>query len=97
MRFSTKFFIFWCNILFIFIHHLTVTKDVASVLGKDLGINVELIVGGRTKLLMRFPKVKEVHLVVATIGALSKLTTTGNNMHLCSFIILPIFLWLFIE
>lgn len=50
---------------------------VASALGKDLEINVELIKGGRTKSLMLHPKVSEVHLLVATIGALSKLTTAG--------------------
>ncbi|XP_068217275.1 probable ATP-dependent RNA helicase DDX28 [Palaemon carinicauda] len=50
---------------------------VASAMSEDLEINVELVKGGRTKNLMRYPKVGKVHLIVATIGALSKLTTNG--------------------
>ncbi|XP_063603489.1 probable ATP-dependent RNA helicase DDX28 [Penaeus indicus] len=50
---------------------------IASSLGEGLGINVELVKGGRTKKMMLNPTLTEPHLLVATMGALSKLTTTG--------------------
>ncbi|XP_027225026.2 probable ATP-dependent RNA helicase DDX28 [Penaeus vannamei] len=52
-------------------------QTIASSLAEGLGINVELVKGGRTKKLMLNPAVTEPHLLVATIGALSKLTTAG--------------------
>lgn len=50
---------------------------VASSLGNELGINVELVKGGRTKSLMLRPNMSQVHLLVSTIGALSKLASSG--------------------
>lgn len=50
--------------------------SVANELGSDLGISVRLIKGGHTKREMLNPNVQNTHLVVATLGALSKLTTS---------------------
>ncbi|XP_047001920.1 probable ATP-dependent RNA helicase DDX28 [Schistocerca americana] len=51
--------------------------DVANQFKEPLGILSKVIVGGRTKKQMLNPDVREVDLLIATIGALSKLTTTG--------------------
>lgn len=50
--------------------------SVAEELGSDLGISARLVQGGRTKREMLNPIVQNTHLVVATLGALSKLTTS---------------------
>ncbi|CAL4076703.1 unnamed protein product [Meganyctiphanes norvegica] len=51
-------------------------SSVAEVLSAELGIKTRLIQGGRTKQLVLNPTVEETHLVIATLGALSKLTTS---------------------
>ncbi|XP_042879794.1 probable ATP-dependent RNA helicase DDX28 [Penaeus japonicus] len=53
-------------------------QTVASSLAEGLGINVELVKGGRTKKKMLNPTLTKPHLLVATVGALSKLTTIGQ-------------------
>lgn len=51
--------------------------SVASSLGENFGINVGIVLGGRTKQKMLHPRMSQHHLLIATIGALSKLTTVG--------------------
>ncbi|KAK7080640.1 hypothetical protein SK128_003346 [Halocaridina rubra] len=51
--------------------------SVAQSLGKEMEINVKLVTGGKTKKLTLNPKVGQVHLLVGTLGVLSKLTTSG--------------------
>lgn len=57
---------------------------VASQIGRSLGIKVKLITGGGTKQRMLSPPMSRVELLVASFGALSKLTTVGvyNMNHL---------------
>lgn len=52
-------------------------ESVASSLSQNLDIHTDVIVGGGTKRKMLNPNFKKVDLLVATLGALSKLTTTG--------------------
>ena len=58
-------------------HH----QGVASQIGKSLGINVKLLTGGGTKKKMLNPPMSRVDLLVASFGALSKLTTVGKTTH----------------
>lgn len=51
------------------------SQDVAKRLGDNLGVNVQVLVGGRTKKKMLYPELSQQHLLIATVGALSKLTT----------------------
>lgn len=57
---------------------------VASQIGEGLGIKVKLLTGGGTKKKMLTPPMSQQHLLVASFGALSKLTTVGvysmNNL-----------------
>lgn len=41
----------------------------------NLGINVKTLSGGKTKKLMRNPSVRDVDILIGTIGVISKLTT----------------------
>ncbi|XP_037928455.1 probable ATP-dependent RNA helicase DDX28 [Teleopsis dalmanni] len=50
---------------------------VAEKLCKGTDIKIETILGGNTKKLMMNPEFKDVDIVIATFGALSKLVTTG--------------------
>lgn len=56
---------------------------VASNLCQNLDIHTDVIVGGGTKRKMLNPNFKKVDLLVATLGALSKLTTTGIYRMSC--------------
>lgn len=49
--------------------------EVARNLGHEMDINVEVIIGGSTKQKMLYPTLKEVDIVVGTLGVISKLTT----------------------
>ncbi|KAK4306468.1 hypothetical protein Pmani_021709 [Petrolisthes manimaculis] len=49
--------------------------DVARRLGDNLGISVQVLVGGKTKKKMLHPELAQQDLLIATVGALSKLTT----------------------
>lgn len=71
----------YCNYLYIIFCNCIPLyfQTIASSLAEGLGINVELVKGGRTKKLMLSPTVTEPHLLVATMGALSKLTTAGKG------------------
>lgn len=51
--------------------------NVASELSHHLPFSSHVVIGGRTKQKMLFPEFNHVDLLVATIGALSKLTSTG--------------------
>lgn len=51
--------------------------DVMNQFTEPLGISSKIIVGGRTKRLMLNPDVREVDLLISTLGALSKLVTNG--------------------
>ncbi|XP_071542618.1 probable ATP-dependent RNA helicase DDX28 [Panulirus ornatus] len=64
-------------------------QEVASRLSNNLGIKVKVLTGGRTKRKMLNPSMSQQHLLIATIGALSKLTTVGMyDMNLVRHIIL---------
>lgn len=63
--------------------------EVAEKLCTNLGINVNVLLGGRTKQLMLNPALDEVDLLVGTIGATSKLVTTGvYRMNQCEHVVL---------
>ncbi|XP_055839847.1 probable ATP-dependent RNA helicase DDX28 [Episyrphus balteatus] len=51
--------------------------EVASKLCKSTGINVKCILGGNTKQKMINPEFEEVDILVGSMGAISKLVTTG--------------------
>ncbi|XP_025415053.1 probable ATP-dependent RNA helicase DDX28 [Sipha flava] len=51
--------------------------EFANWFTEDLPLNVKVITGGHTKRLITNPVFEENDLIIATIGALSKLTTTG--------------------
>ncbi|CAG9764690.1 unnamed protein product [Ceutorhynchus assimilis] len=51
--------------------------DMAAKLGQPLGLSIKTIVGGRIKRNMENPTFEEVDIIVATTGALSKLSTVG--------------------
>lgn len=58
---------------------------VAEVLCQTFNLNTSVLVGGRTKKRMMNPVLEDCDLLVASLGALSKLITTGcykiNNIH----------------
>lgn len=63
---------------------LTPARELAEQIGKmtedlvdDLDINVKVIVGGNTKQKMVNPTFEDVDILIGSIGAISKLTTTG--------------------
>ncbi|KAG5883916.1 hypothetical protein JTB14_032139 [Gonioctena quinquepunctata] len=51
--------------------------EVAKILSESVGVNVKILVGGRTKSLMMNPVFEDVDILVATPGALGKLSTVG--------------------
>lgn len=51
--------------------------DVASMICSSVGLNVKVLVGGRTKSLMMNPNFEDVDILVATPGVLGKLSTVG--------------------
>lgn len=51
--------------------------DVATTIGSSVGIKVKVLVGGKTKSIMMNPKFEEIDILIATPGALSKLSTVG--------------------
>lgn len=51
--------------------------EMAEQLCSDLNINVKVILGGKTKQLMMHPSFEDVDLLIGSLGAISKLTTTG--------------------
>ncbi|CAG9861796.1 unnamed protein product [Phyllotreta striolata] len=51
--------------------------DIAKLLGENVGVNVKVLVGGRTKLIMMNPSFDEIDILVATPGAIGKLSTVG--------------------
>ncbi|CAH2108629.1 unnamed protein product [Euphydryas editha] len=59
--------------------------EVAQKLTENLNINVSTLIGGKTKQKMLDPPVEYCDLLVTTLGAFSKLVTTGifkiNNVH----------------
>lgn len=63
---------------------LTPSRELAAQIGKvakelceNLKIDVKVVTGGRTKQLMLNPTFEDVDVLVASMGAISKLTTTG--------------------
>ncbi|XP_008550012.1 probable ATP-dependent RNA helicase DDX28 [Microplitis demolitor] len=61
---------------------LTPSRELAHQIGTEakklsinLGINVKTLSGGKTKKLMRNPSVRDVDILIGTIGVISKLTT----------------------
>ncbi|KAK7790571.1 hypothetical protein R5R35_002025 [Gryllus longicercus] len=63
---------------------ITPSRELADQIGENaklfsecLGINVEVVTGGKTKRMILSPTFKEIDILVASIGALSKLITTG--------------------
>lgn len=59
--------------------------EVAQNIAQHLNLNVTTLVGGRTKQKMLNPPIEYCDLLVTTLGAYSKLVTTGifkvNNVH----------------
>ncbi|XP_016992234.1 probable ATP-dependent RNA helicase DDX28 [Drosophila rhopaloa] len=55
----------------------TQIAGVATKLTQGTNLNVQSLLGGNTKHLMMSPQFEEVDILVATLGALSKLVTTG--------------------
>lgn len=53
------------------------TTEFANILGAPFGIKVKTVTGGRTKYNMMNPQLNDVDIIVATPGALSKLSTVG--------------------
>lgn len=51
--------------------------EVASNLGKAIGINVKVVIGGKTKQQMFNPTFEKIDILVATPGAIGKLSTMG--------------------
>ncbi|KAJ8942905.1 hypothetical protein NQ314_009880 [Rhamnusium bicolor] len=51
--------------------------DIAQILSDSVGVKVKIIVGGRTKKIMMNPDFESIDLLVATPGALGKLSTVG--------------------
>lgn len=63
---------------------LTPARELAEQIGRmaeelcdDLGINVKVTVGGKTKKKMMNPEFEDMDILVGSIGAISKLTATG--------------------
>ena len=63
---------------------LTPGRELAEQIGKvaedlveGLGMNVKVVVGGSTKQKMLNPKFEDIDILVGSLGAISKLTTTG--------------------
>lgn len=63
----------------------TQVGEVAQNIAQHLNLNVTTLVGGRTKQKMLNPPIEYCDLLVTTLGAYSKLVTTGifkiNNVH----------------
>lgn len=63
----------------------TQVGEVAQNIAQRLNLNVTTLVGGRTKQKMLNPPIEYCDLLVTTLGAYSKLVTTGifkvNNVH----------------
>lgn len=79
------------NIFIIIKHFFAATQigEVADKLCTDLDISVNVLLGGRTKQKMLNPVFDDVDLLIGTIGATSKLVTTGvYRMHLCQHVVL---------
>jgi len=51
--------------------------QVAEAIGQSLNINVQCILGGRTKLKIMNPSFNDVDVLIGSFGAVSKLVTTG--------------------
>lgn len=51
--------------------------EVDSTISSLVGVEVKMVVGGRTKSLMMNPNFEEVDILVATPGALTKLSSVG--------------------
>lgn len=51
--------------------------EMAEQLCSDLNINVKVVLGGKTKSLMLYPSFEDVDILIGSLGAISKLTTTG--------------------
>ncbi|KAM3963665.1 putative ATP-dependent RNA helicase Dbp21E2 [Aphomia sociella] len=60
-------------------------SEVAEAIGQQLNINVTALVGGRTKQKMLDPPIEYSDILITTLGAYSKLVTTGiyriHNVH----------------
>jgi hypothetical protein len=58
-------------------------QEVAEKFSRKLMFTMQVLTGGHTKRKMMNPSFEEVDLLVASLGALSKLTTTGRNTAIC--------------
>lgn len=64
-------------------------ESVALKMCKNLDLNVKSILGGNTKQMIMNPKFEDVDILIGTIGAISKLTTTGIlRMNECRHVVL---------
>ncbi|XP_044742429.1 probable ATP-dependent RNA helicase DDX28 [Chrysoperla carnea] len=63
--------------------------EVINHFARDFNLNVNVIIGGRTKKMMLNPEFNQSDIVVASLGAISKLTTTGIfRMENCRHLVL---------
>jgi hypothetical protein len=58
-------------------------QEIAQKFARKLMFTTQVLTGGHTKRKMMNPSYQEVDLLVASLGALSKLTTTGRNTSVC--------------
>jgi hypothetical protein len=59
---------------------IEIFQEVAQKFSRKLMFTTKVLTGGHTKFKMINPSFEEVDLLVASLGALSKLTTTGKYM-----------------
>lgn len=77
------------TVLLLFLYLATQIGEVAEKLCDGLDININVLLGGRTKQKMLNPTLEHVDLLIGTMGATSKLVTTGvYRMHQCKHVVL---------
>lgn len=59
-------------------NNMDIFQGVATKLGEAVGVRVGKLTGGKTKRKMLNPPMSQTHLLIATVGALLKLTTVGK-------------------
>jgi len=65
------------------VYCVQIFQEVAQKFSRKLMFTTKVLTGGHTKFKMMNPSFEEVDLLVASFGALSKLTTTGKYTALC--------------
>ena len=65
------------------VYCIQIFQEVAQKFSRKLMFTTKVLTGGHTKFKMINPSFEEVDLLVASFGALSKLTTTGKYTAVC--------------